>query len=218
MRLALTEGLMNGDNRRRGWTRSAPAQTAATVVATAALAVVVTACGSSGASRASRSSTNAGGSTTSASYLAYSACMRSHGVGSYPDPGSAGQLPKPDAHHLGVSSAQLATAQSACQHSLPYTGRAINTDSVTQCMMAEDCPEVLVQHLLTEERSFAHCMRSHGLPNWPDPVTDSHGRPVFAISISKDGFNPYSNPIWAEGNRCSHLMPDLPGAPFQVSP
>ena len=65
---------------------------------------------------------------------------------------------------------------------------------------------------------FARCMRAHGVPNWPDPTIDSQGRPVFAISISKDGFNPYSPPIWAKGNHCSHLMPDLPGAPFQVSP
>jgi len=41
---------------------------------------------------------------------------------------------------------------------------------------------------------------------------------VFAVSIAKDGFNPYSAPIWAKTNKCSHLMPDLPGAPFQVSP
>jgi hypothetical protein len=85
-------------------------------------------------------------------------------------------------------------------------------------MMAENCPQALVRHLLDEERSFAGCMRSAGVPNWPDPSIDSHGRPVFAITISKDGFNPYSKPIWAKGNRCSHLMPDLPGAPFQVSP
>jgi hypothetical protein len=144
--------------------------------------------------------------------------MRSNGVPNYPDPDSSGQLRKPDAHHLGVSDSQLQSAQQGCQHVLPSNGRAIDGRSISDCMMAEDCPQALVQHVLTEERSFAQCMRSHGVPNWPDPVTDSHGRPVFAISISKDGFNPYSKPIWARGNHCSHLMPDLPGAPFQVSP
>jgi hypothetical protein len=144
--------------------------------------------------------------------------MRSHGVPNYPDPDSSGQLPKPDARHLGTSSTQLQAAQQGCQHLLPITGRAINAGSVQQCMMADDCPRALVQQVLTEERTFAGCMRSHGVPNWPDPTTDSQRRPVFAISISKDGFNPYSKPIWAKGNQCSHLMPDLPGAPFQVSP
>jgi hypothetical protein len=144
--------------------------------------------------------------------------MRSRGVPHYPDPDSSGQLPKPDAHSLGVSSAQLRSTQRACQHVLPSTGRAISAGSITQCMMADDCPRSLVQHLLNEERSFAGCMRADGVPNWPDPTADSDGRPVFAISISKDGFNPYSPPIWAKGNHCSHLMSDLPGAPFQVSP
>ena len=194
------------------------ARTAAAVLATAVLALLAGACGSSGSSTGSHGSPNAGGSTVAASLVRYSACMRSHGVPNYPDPDSSGQLPKPDAHHLGVSSSQLRASQQTCQHLLPNSGDAINASSVQQCMEADDCPKSLVQQVLDEERSFAQCMRSHGVPNWPDPITDSQGRPVFAISISKDGFNPYSKPIWAKGNECSHVMPDLPGAPFQVSP
>ena len=194
------------------------ARTAAAVLATAVLALLAAACGSSGSSADSHGSPNAAGSTTAASLVRYSACMRSHGVPNYPDPDSSGQLPKPDAHHLGVSSSQLRASQQTCQHLLPNSGDAINASSVQQCMEADDCPKSLVQQVLDEERSFAQCMRSHGVPNWPDPITDSQGRPVFAISISKDGFNPYSKPIWAKGNECSHVMPDLPGAPFQVSP
>lgn len=196
---------------------SSTARTGAAVMATFVLALLAAGCGGSGSSAGSRGST-AGSSTTSASEIAYSACMRAHGVPGYPDPDSSGHLAKPDAHHFGVSSPQLRATQQACQHLLPHTGRAINAGSVQQCMEADDCPGALVQQVLTEERSFAQCMRSRGVPNWPDPVTDSQGRPVFAINISKDGFNPYSKPIWAKGNQCSHLMPDLPGAPFQVSP
>lgn len=182
-------------------------------VAVAAAALSLSAVGCSGGS-----STKAGAPTTSSSFVAYAACMRSHGVPSYPDPNSGGQLAKPDAHHLGVSSAQLASTQQACRHALPRTGRAVSAGSVQQCMQAENCPRSLVRQVLDEERSFAGCMRSDGVPNWPDPTADPHGRPVFAISISADGFNPYSPPIWAKGNHCAHLMPDLPGAPFQVSP
>jgi hypothetical protein len=100
----------------------------------------------------------------------------------------------------------------------PNHGGAISVDSVEQCMKTDACPRTLVGQVLSQERSFAHCMRSRGVPNWPAPTIDFRGRPVFAVSISKDGFNPYSTPIWAKTNRCSHLMPDLPGAPFQVSP
>jgi hypothetical protein len=192
---------------------------AAAVIASAGLALLAAGCGNgSGPAAGSGGSAGAGGPTTSGSFVAYSACMRSRGVPNYPDPDSSGQLPKPDAHSLGVSSAQLRSTQQACRRVLPSTGRAISAGSITQCMMADDCPRSLVQHLLNEERSFAGCMRADGVPNWPDPTVDSHGRPVFAISISKDGFNPYSPPIWDKGNHCSHLMSDLPGAPFQVSP
>ena len=217
MNSLLREALVNV-NRRPGAAEPSPARPAAAVIATAVLVLLAAACGGSGSSTASDRAANARESTSSAAAVAYSACMRSHGVPNYPDPDSSGQLPKPDAPHLGVSSTQLQTTQQACQHLLPNTGRAINSGSVQQCMMADDCPQALVQQVLTEERGFAQCMRSDGVPNWPDPITDSQGRPVFAISISKDGFNPYSKPIWARGNQCAHLMPDLPGAPFQVSP
>ena len=115
----------------------------------------------------------------------------------FPDPDSSGQLPKGDAQRFGVSSSRLQAARQACRQLLPNDGGAINADSIQQCMMAADCPQALVQQVLNEERNFARCMRSHGVPNWPDPTIDSQGRPVFAISISKDGFDPYSPQIWA---------------------
>ena len=101
---------------------------------------------------------------------------------------------------------------------VPNHRGTISVGSVEQCMKTDACPHTLVRQVLNQERSFARCMRSRGVPNWPDPTIDSRGRPVFAVSISKDGFNPYSAPIRAKTNKCSHLMPDLPGAPFQVSP
>jgi hypothetical protein len=205
--------------RRRPW-RAGPraARTAAAVIATAALAMLVAACRGSAASAGSGGSSNAGGSSSSSSAVGYSHCMRSRGVPNFPDPDSSGQLPKGDAQRFGVSGSQLQAARQACQPLLPNSGEAINADSIQQCMMAGDCPQALVQHVLSEERNFARCMHSHGVPNWPDPTIDSQGRPVFAISISKDGFDPYSSQIWAKGNRCSRLMPGLPGLPAAVSP
>jgi hypothetical protein len=192
------------------------ARTAAAIICTAILAALAAACNNSPS--APTGSPNVAGSTSSPSTVAYSACMRSHGVSTFPDPDSSGNLPKPDAHHLGVSSSNLQATQKRCQHLLPNNGGAINADSIQQCMLARDCPATLVQQVLNEERSFARCMRSHGVPNWPDPITDTQGRPVFAISISKDGFDPYSPQVWAKGNECSHLMPGLPGLPAAVSP
>ena len=191
---------------------------ARTAIVAAGLALLAAACGGGSSPSSSGGSPNAGASTGSPSAVDYSVCMRSHAVPNFPDPDSSGNLPKADAHHLGVSNLQLQAAQGACQRLLPDTGGAINADSIQQCMTASDCPATLVQLVLSEERNFAECMRSHGVPNWPDPSIDSQGRPVFAISISKLGFDPYSPQVWAKGNECSHLMPGLPGLPAAVSP
>ena len=188
------------------------------VIATAVLAVPAAACSSSPSSAGGGSPSNAPGASTARSGVAYSACMRSHGVPSFPDPDTSGSLPNADAQHLGVSGSQLQAAQRACRPLLLNTGGAIDAGSVDQCMMAGDCPRAFVRTVLDEERRFAQCMRSHGVPNWPDPSIDSQGRPVFAISISRLGFDPYSRQVWAKGNRCSHLMPGLPGLPAAVSP
>ena len=189
----------------------------AAIVATATLALLA-ACSGGASSITSSDSPNAAASSMSPSAVAYSACMRSHGVPNFPDPDSDGQLPKADAPHLGVSSSQLRASQETCKRVLPRNGGVINANSIQQCMEAGDCPQPLAQQVLSEERSFALCMRSRGVPNWPDPSIDSEGRPVFVISISKLGFDPYSREVWAKGDRCSHLMPGLAGLPAEVSP
>ena len=187
------------------------------VAAVAVVAVIVLAgCGGNPTSKTNPSNSRA--STSSPSAVAYSACMRSHGVPSFPDPDGSGQLPKADARRLGVSSSQLQAAQQTCQSLLPDQSGVINAGSIDQCMVAGDCPRALARQVLNDERNFSRCMRSHGVPNWPDPSIDSRGRPVFAISISKLGFDPYSPRVWAKGNQCSHLMPELPGLPAAVSP
>jgi hypothetical protein len=50
-------------------------------------------------------------------------------------------------------------------------------------MQRSDCPPALVQQMLTADRRLAQCMRSHGVPNFPDPTTDSNG-PVFDITAA----------------------------------
>jgi hypothetical protein len=105
---------------RRAWPRKA--RTAAAVIATASLALLAVAC-------ASPSSTGFGGtpneavaaniqSTSSQQTLAYSRCMRSHGVPNFPDPDSSGNLPA-STKQIGVSNPRFDAAQAACRHLLP---------------------------------------------------------------------------------------------------
>jgi hypothetical protein len=103
--------------------------------AAAAVAAVLMGC------TASPSSAGRGGSLTAAvaanirsasqsanvqDTLAYSRCMRSHGVPGFPDADGSGQLPKETAQQLGVSDARLQTAQEACKALWPIqpTNRA----------------------------------------------------------------------------------------------
>jgi hypothetical protein len=150
------------------------ARSATAVIATAALAVATAAC--------SGGSPNAGGSTSSPSAVAYSACMRSQGVPNYPDPDSSGELPKTDAQHLGVSPTQYQAAQHACQHLLP-TGPSFQQQTL-HCYQTGNCPPALVQQMFAADRKLALCMRSHGVPNFPDPTTGDSGGPVFNITAA----------------------------------
>jgi hypothetical protein len=83
--------------------------------------------------------------------------MRSHGVPNYPDPTGSG-LVKESLQQLGVGSSRFQTAQGACQHLLPNSGR-------------QETPQQ-VQYVRALSLHFAQCVRSHGVPGFPDPGSD----------------------------------------------
>jgi hypothetical protein len=147
---------------------------AACVVAAAALALLAAAC-----SAGSRSAGSASTGAANAQLVAYAQCVRSHGVPNFPDPTSAG-LPKGSAQQFGVSGSQLQAAEGACQHLLPNAESV--QQQVQQCETTGDCPRAVVQQALTIMREYAQCLRSHGVPNFPDPTVGSGGRPLFDVS------------------------------------
>src|ERR1700749_3428393 len=155
------------------WRRTAPAIIAATALA------LLAACGGSSSSSGAGGTLNAGQAPSSPSAVAYSHCMRSHGVPNYPDPGGDGALPKGDAQQFGVSSSQLQTAESDCQHLYPA-----NDGAIQQCENTGDCPQAVVQQALDVMREYAQCIRSHGVADFPDPTLDSEGRPLFRVSAA----------------------------------
>ena len=171
---------------RRAWPRTA--RTAAAIIATAGLALLLSACGGSPPSAGSGGSSNAGGSANSQP-LAFSRCMRSHGVPTYPDPSSNGQIPKKTLQQLGVSSSQFQAAQSACRSLLPNGGQP------TQAML---------QQAWSDMANFARCMRSHGVPTWPDPTRGSQHpeRPIFNLH----GIDPNAPQITTKIHACLYLL------------
>ena len=198
---------MNGSTRvmrRPGLAWPRPARAATAILATTALALLAAACGGSSSSTGSGGSSNAGVSANSPSAVAYSHCIRSHGVPNFPDPTNSGQLPKTDAQLLGVSSAQLQAARTACQHLIPTGGSLQQQEH--QCMQNGDCPQALVQQMLNADLKLARCMRSHGVPNFPDPTTDSNG-PVF--NITKAGISDaasHTSQFEAKLTECGRLV------------
>jgi hypothetical protein len=110
--------------------------------------VAIAGCGSSGPKL--RASSNAG------SFLAFSECMRSHGVPGFPDPTAHGGI---DIAGTGVnpSSPAVRAAQATCKKVLPGGGPPAHAS------------EQQKQHLV----AISACMRRHGVPDFPDPMTTS---------------------------------------------
>ena len=149
--------------------------------AVVALALLAAACGGSNSPGATAGGSQ--GNSASASAVAYSACIRSHGVPNTPTPNPVDSLPKGNAQEFGVSDSQFQAAESACQDLLPSSDTDFNA-SLTQCLENGDCPPAVVQRALTEGRKFAQCMRAQGVSNWPDPTIDSMGRPSFQVTAA----------------------------------
>ena len=194
--------------RRSSRARPPTSRIAAAIIATGALVVLVAACSSPSSAGGSPA---AAGSATSSSAVAYSHCMRSPGVPNFPAPPSSGLVPKGDPQELGVSSSQLQAAQRACQHLYPTNGGALGA-SLRQCEETGDCPQAMVQRVVSDMRLLARCMRSHGVPNWPDPTVDSEGRPDFNL-LHVHGFDPNSPQINNKMQECGHVMPAGGGIP-----
>lgn len=171
--------------RRDGWRRRG-------ILAAAAIAAIsgLSACGASPSSPGGSSS--AGGSANS-HQLAFSACMRSHGVTEYPDPNSTGTTPKESPQQLRVSSLVLRTAQSACQHLLAKGN---------QSAQASD------QQVMNALWKFARCLRSHRVPNWPDPLAESDpgepNTPGFPRTLH--GITTTSPRVKSAMNKCQPLL------------
>ena len=174
-----------------------------------AAAIIAAVLGLAACGGGSGGSSNAGGSTNSQSLDSFSSCMRSHGVPRFPYPDSSGALPKTDPQQNGVSSSQFNAAQRACQHLLPNNGGALSVESLQQCEVAGVCSPAQMRQMMNAGLRFAQCMRSHGVPKWPDPTT-SQGRVVFAYSVSRDGIDHHSPQIETKVNECYQLVPDAP--------
>lgn len=131
--------------------RQRRACTGRVTVALAGIAALAAACGSGPAASDGPGS----GQTPYQQALAYAQCMRAHGDPGFPDPSSQGLFPHP-------AGAQYQPASNACAHLLP-----------SQPLTAAQKQEHVSQAL-----KFSACMRSHGVPDFPDPIVVQGGTAV----------------------------------------
>ncbi|MGO9961575.1 MAG: hypothetical protein ACLP50_37315 [Solirubrobacteraceae bacterium] len=159
---------------------------------TGALALAVVAAGCGNSNGASSSTSSSGGPLATA--LAYSRCMRSHGIHDFPDPTTP-----PGG---GVTFQLNGGAGSDLNHTNP-TFQAASQACRTLSPGGQQAPAAPTSQI-AEEVTWAHCLRSHGVPGFPDP--NSNG----AIDSAK--FDPSSPAFQRASAACKSLQPSGPVA------
>jgi hypothetical protein len=168
---------MNDFARFHGRTSIALGSLIGLVALSAGCGLAVAACGGGGSNSPVAVGTNPNSST---SPLKLSECMRANGVSNFPDPsaGPGGSIGfnGPGESNTGVlivdgrtfSGPAVKRAEVACKSQLPPSGP----------------PPALTAAQFKQRVAFARCMRTHGVPSFPDPTAGPGGG---AIRVTSGG-------------------------------
>jgi hypothetical protein len=121
--------------------------------------------------------------------------MRAHGIPNYPDPSSvSGHI---DSTQLGVTDTVYEAARTTCNQLYPQPHNSAGLTTAQQ------------QQAEAQLLNFSKCMRSHGLPSFPDPnppstIWGSGGGQLFTLPSS---INPNSSQFTSAESACKSLMP-----------
>jgi hypothetical protein len=136
------------------------------LVGVTGLILAASACGGSSAAKVAQVGTTSANQPHAHDPQAFSACMRSHGVPTFPDPDSGGTIHVPES--IDDRLPTVRAAYRACHNLAPSRGSIKGPGLLTQAGLL----------------AFARCMRSHRVPNFPDPqivngtlnIPDTHGQ------------------------------------------
>jgi hypothetical protein len=152
-----------------------------------------------GTTTTSTSGSSSSGSSDTGDPAAFSACMRKNGVPNFPDPDSKGNLRITGGQTRGgrtfgvdPNSPQFKKAQQACRKLQPNGGRP---DPQDEAKMKE------------QALKYSQCMRSHGVPKFPDPEFRAGGGTL--MRIGRD-VRPNSPQFKAAEKACRALLPGSP--------
>ena len=184
-----------GTSAPRPWRQAWPHR-AGLLAVMAIIALLTVACGGNSASSGSSGSSQAAGAAPSASsnLVDFAQCMRSHGIPNYPDPSSDSS--GVDSSQLGVSDTVYESARTTCRQLYPQPHANAGLTTAQQ------------QQVEGQLVTFAKCMRSHGVPAFPDPnpastIWGGSGQ-IFNVPSS---INPNSSQLMSARNSCKSLMP-----------
>lgn len=149
----------------------------------------------SGNSSSSAGSSQSGSASPGSEAVAYSACVRAHGVPNFPDPKvtvSGNSVKVAIGINPSISNnPHFKSAQQACNKLLPNGGPG-----------GESSHPISPQEQ-SEYLKAAACIRLHGIPNFPDPTFDGGG-----VHIPKTaGVNLQSAQARAAEEACQSLIP-----------
>jgi hypothetical protein len=177
------------------------------------LAVLAAGCGGGskngvaqiGSSNKSASDNSSANTSKSGNPAAFSACMRENGVPNFPDPDSkrrilitSGVDKNGDRTGVDNNTPQFKHAARVCKNLQPEGGRpsAARQAQMRQAML-----------------KYAQCMRSHGVPKFPDPKAGGQ------LTLgTKDGVDPNSPQFKSAQTECQKLVPGSPIAGAPPSP
>jgi hypothetical protein len=132
---------------------------------TLSCAVVLAACGSSSKPSATRPA------SADAQFLAFSECMRSHGVPNFPDPSSGGGIHITVGMGINPFSPAFKAARAGCKRLLPGGGPG-----------GAPSPQARAEMMATST-----CMRTHGVTDFPDPTTSPPSSSNYSEVIGSGG-------------------------------
>jgi hypothetical protein len=152
---------------------------------------------------------NAGGSTATqndpahaAQALAFAKCMRSHGVSNFPDP-TNGELKlqvqktpnSTSVNGVEVRGPAFQSAMQACRSYLPSGGHPSAAQTAK---------------LKAQALAMSRCMRSHGVPDFPDPSFQTGPGGGIGVRIGGPGVNPNSPAFQAAQTACGKIFGGAP--------
>ncbi|HUC14049.1 MAG TPA: hypothetical protein VMS00_06320 [Acidimicrobiales bacterium] len=122
--------------------------------------------------------------------LQFAHCMRAQGVLNFPDPSpSRGFLSAISASGVNTRSPTFQAALQACKKYTPE-------GNMTPAQSAAEN---------TKGLQLSQCMRSHGVPNFPDPSTGPVGEQV--IDLRRTGIDLSSSTFKAASEACQKIVP-----------